>query len=210
MIIETLKTELSLPAYAALVASGDDQAIADLLNAPGAGTVSRGVISKDQFVMALSRGLATIYGKPDSDPVKQAFSGWLKLLEIVTNIDTKDPAVLETLANAVQAGVFTQAEVDAATTRRCSTAEQLDGAGAVASGSEVAAALHDQRQAAYEQAQTALRERAEKLLAENPEMAADILAANEGMSEETAAALADERARKMADNELNGATWKID
>lgn len=145
MNYETLKTELAGKQYAEAIAAGDDTAIADLLNAPTAGTISRGVISKDQFVLALQSGLASILGKPENDPVRQAFAGWLALLGMVTNIDTADAAVLTTLEQAVASGVFQQAEVDAATKRACSRAEQLFGSGVIIRQDDISFALRGDR-----------------------------------------------------------------
>lgn len=170
MDLQTLKTELALPVYADLIASGDDAGIADLLNAPTVGTISRGVIPKDLFILALQSGLSGLLGRTDTDPVKQSLTGWLKLLDMVTQIPTGDPEMLTVLASCVGAGVFTQAEVNAATIRPCSKAEQLDGVGVIASESDVAQTLHDQRQAAYETQQAAIKAEAEKLMTDNPDM----------------------------------------
>ncbi|HLK58542.1 MAG TPA: hypothetical protein VKU00_18375 [Chthonomonadaceae bacterium] len=120
--------------------TNSDVQLAALINAPGAGTISQGVVSKDVFLTALASPLAALMARADTDSVKQQFAGWLQLLGLATNIYTADADLVATMASAVTAGVFTQAQSDGALKRSGSRAEMLFGPGSVLA-SDIAIAL---------------------------------------------------------------------
>ena len=128
--------------YAAFVSAGNDQGVADLLNAPN-GSISRGVISKDLFVTLAMSPLSALYTLEKTDPTNALYVAlypMLKLLEQASSIDTSLSPIQNALAGCVAGGIMTDAEKANCLTRAGSRAEVLFGADAFVSGNDVARA----------------------------------------------------------------------
>lgn len=126
--------------YAAMVASGSDQGIADLLNTPGP-TITVSSLDRDGFLLAtmpatlaLASASATLQGK------------WDRLLGVACAASSVSIGAWSVLGPmAVTDGLLTQAQADAVFTRKGTRAESLWGAGASVSNSDVSFALRGNR-----------------------------------------------------------------
>ncbi len=138
-----IATDLKALGYAALVASGNDQGIADLLNATtgsGAATVGLTSLTKDEFVLGFAPAIYTNLSTLSTTKQQQ----WRDILNIIngaTAVDLSTSNVQALLAQGVSDGLITQAEINAVTQKTGSRAEFLFGAGTVISNSDVSFAL---------------------------------------------------------------------
>lgn len=134
-----LKADPAKLGYAEPLASGADGSIADLLNAPNAGTVQLAKIAKGDFLLALLPAAQALSAK---DAPTQA--NWDRLLSLACaneSIDVGNPGVKAILTGAVQAGLLTAEQATAAASRPGSRAEVLFGVGVIVDHSDVSKAL---------------------------------------------------------------------
>ena len=147
MDYNALKTELQTDpkslGYASLITAGNTAALANLLNATtgnGASTVALTTIDHDDFVADILPDVLTVLPTLSAtiqtkwQTILQQFSTSSEVL--LTNATTQ-----QLLGEAVTDGLATQAQVTAWTTRTCSRAEVLFGAGTVVAQSDVMMAL---------------------------------------------------------------------
>lgn len=129
--------------YAALLdlgdadASGDDAAVAALLNAPGsdrlpresipAGFIAKAILLPAQLILAGNDALQAKWGKV------------LETLAKVPGLDAREPHVVKMLGDLLADGLITQEAADNLATRPATRAESLFGAGTRCDPSEISA-----------------------------------------------------------------------
>lgn len=143
MDYEALKDELENDpedlGYAPLVSSGAHLDLANLLNEPGAGPVSVEVMSKNDFLLAITPVLLRLPGKTAA--VQAKWDRILALARAAESFHVNDPRVVNLLDLAVSDGILEQGEVNAMKTKTGSRAEVLFGIGSVVSHSDIANAF---------------------------------------------------------------------
>ena len=143
----TLKTEIETdPAklgYEPFVASGNDQAIANLLNTAGSGTIAVPNLDRATFLLNISPAYLAL---PGVSGVVQ--SKWDRILDSVRaseSVDFTSPYAQSLLGAAVQDGILTQAQVASLNQRTGSRAEVLFGPGTIIQQSDVSMALRNKQ-----------------------------------------------------------------
>lgn len=143
-ILAELTADPASIGYAAHIAIRDDGGTADLLNArtgPGAGTITMDLLSRDQMLLGLIPAILAL-GTASSEVQGQ----WNPVLEILKASDwiALTPTILGILQGVVTAGLLTQEQLTAFTTRPCSRAETLWGINSSVPVGSVSAALNSQ------------------------------------------------------------------
>lgn len=142
MLLSTLKIELATDpkglGYAPLVAVGNDQAVADLLNAktgPGAEAISLAVIPKGDFLLGIAPAAMVLATKDDA--TQRRWDRLIALASASDQIRVGSPTIQGLLAQAVGEGLLAQGQVDGFTKRVGSRAEVLFGPGAMLTTTQI-------------------------------------------------------------------------
>ncbi len=138
--------------FAALLADGDDEGLAALLDAVGSGsayTLTLATLDKNSFLTATTPAAVRLAiggnGADGSTPLTTVvIAKWSAVLAQARAADPGSQinlALLDQLGSPVTDNVMSQAEFTAMTTRQGSRAEVLFGAGTIVSSDDVAEAL---------------------------------------------------------------------
>lgn len=126
------------------VTTGNDQGIADLLNAISSGiTVTVASLTKDEFLKAILPVALTL---PSKDVATQ--TKWDRILSMASSsgsIDVTDPHIIGLLSLSVSDGILTSGQASVVGTRSGSRAEQLFGVGTRINQSDISYALRGDR-----------------------------------------------------------------
>jgi hypothetical protein len=128
--------------YAVFVTAGNDQAIADLLNAAtgvGAATVTVPAMSRDNFMTAIIPALIVLPAL--STTIQSKWDRILAVVRAASIINISDPSIQALLGAAVSDNVLTSDQVSVIGQRTGSRAEVLFGAGTTVTNSDISFAL---------------------------------------------------------------------
>jgi hypothetical protein len=136
---EILKKELQDPRYAEAIKAGNDSLCAELLNAPSDAKVSRGVISRNDFIGDVASIVLNLMLKAQGGDKQAAF--WLDFYDRVVvpkdTFNTESAAMQGFFMRLSKDGFMDDAMIEELTMRAGSRAEEMFGSGTIISRQDV-------------------------------------------------------------------------
>jgi hypothetical protein len=164
--VTALQTELTKSIYQATITNADDQGTANLLNTLNSAIrISRGIISKDNFITFILNPLGYLLSLDSTNAARAPFNPWLLILQMTNSIDTTLPEIatqlqeIKTVLDSLNAANSQIPTLSAADINNVLT---LEGTPALlilnrpATAQDVTECLAPQRLAAYQSKQQAL------------------------------------------------------